>query len=395
MNNPNFQERAEGERVVPIANSDFIVAIFVVAFDTKRGNEVEWQIPDDVDIAGVEFKALVSGSHTISEDFVYFRHQQYYGLSCFALKSVDNEEERGARMKSVGIICTKYTSLHEHQEFLEKQVSHHLEQPRSYEDLTKYYVKYRNCPHQNNTFLVTPRNHTAEGFLGIEELTVMKISHPIGCFSQFLNYFGVNIFVLWKFVLLQKRILYFAPPPVGVQCYRVYCTGLLGSNGLGLLRSLCPNLLFCVGVSSCSSLSSMDSFVACTTESILATKPETYDLYLNKQTLQCPNEYLRTITHINSADSARFTRLRKYSNEQLISGGEVVEDEKMYTRFFIEQNNRLFKILYEISSREDRTLTVDHVHEMGLDPSGDRVFLTELADLYNIRVNFPDLSCCQ
>lgn len=37
MNNPNFQERAEGERVVPIANTDFIVAIFVVAFDTKRG----------------------------------------------------------------------------------------------------------------------------------------------------------------------------------------------------------------------------------------------------------------------------------------------------------------------------------------------------------------------
>lgn len=49
---------------------------------------------------------------------------------------------------------------------------------------------------------------------------LFQISHPIGCFSQFLNYFGVNIFVLWKFVLLQKRILYFAPPPVGVQCYR-------------------------------------------------------------------------------------------------------------------------------------------------------------------------------
>ena len=54
--------------------------------------------------------------------FSYFRHQQYYGLSCFALKSVSSECERGARMKSVGIICTKYTSLHKHQEFLEKEV---------------------------------------------------------------------------------------------------------------------------------------------------------------------------------------------------------------------------------------------------------------------------------
>ena len=36
--------------------------------------------------------------------------------------SVENEEERHARMKSVGIICTKYTSLHEHMPFLERQV---------------------------------------------------------------------------------------------------------------------------------------------------------------------------------------------------------------------------------------------------------------------------------
>lgn len=34
------------------------------------GNLIEWSIPDDVDIKGVEFKALVSGSHTITQDFV-------------------------------------------------------------------------------------------------------------------------------------------------------------------------------------------------------------------------------------------------------------------------------------------------------------------------------------
>ena len=36
--------------------------------------------------------------------------------------SVENEVERHARMKSVGIICTNYTSLHEHMPFLETQV---------------------------------------------------------------------------------------------------------------------------------------------------------------------------------------------------------------------------------------------------------------------------------
>ena len=53
----------------------------------------------------------------------YFRHaENQFGLSCYQRISVENEDERGARMKSVGIICSKYTSLHEHMEFLEDQV---------------------------------------------------------------------------------------------------------------------------------------------------------------------------------------------------------------------------------------------------------------------------------
>ena len=36
--------------------------------------------------------------------------------------AVDNVAERGARMKSVGILCAKYTSLHEHMPFLEEEV---------------------------------------------------------------------------------------------------------------------------------------------------------------------------------------------------------------------------------------------------------------------------------
>lgn len=45
-----------------------------------------------------------------------------YGLSCYERIAVDNVAERGARMKSVGILCAKYTSLHEHMPFLEEEV---------------------------------------------------------------------------------------------------------------------------------------------------------------------------------------------------------------------------------------------------------------------------------
>ena len=43
-------------------------------------------------------------------------------MSCFERIAVDSVAERGARMKSVGILCAKYTSLHEHMPFLEEEV---------------------------------------------------------------------------------------------------------------------------------------------------------------------------------------------------------------------------------------------------------------------------------
>ena len=45
-----------------------------------------------------------------------------YGLSCFENMPVESEIERGARMKSVGIIATSYTLLYRHMQFLETQV---------------------------------------------------------------------------------------------------------------------------------------------------------------------------------------------------------------------------------------------------------------------------------
>lgn len=51
-------------------------------------------------------------------------------------------------------------------------------------------------------------------------LCPLQITHPAGCMSQFIQFFGEQIMVLWKFALLRKRLLIFSPPPVGVVCYR-------------------------------------------------------------------------------------------------------------------------------------------------------------------------------
>jgi len=39
--------------------------------DLLTGNVVEWRLPEDIDLDGVEFKAIASGSHTLKTDFVY------------------------------------------------------------------------------------------------------------------------------------------------------------------------------------------------------------------------------------------------------------------------------------------------------------------------------------
>lgn len=47
-----------------------------------------------------------------------------------------------------------------------------------------------------------------------------QITHPVGSFTLLVRFFGSDIFVLWKLAMLQKRMLFFSPPPIGVVCYR-------------------------------------------------------------------------------------------------------------------------------------------------------------------------------
>ena len=66
----------------------------------------------------------------------------------------------------------------------------------------------------------------------------------------------------------------------------------------------------------------------------------------------------------------------------------------MFFRFFIEQNNRIFNALYDIASKEDKLITASHMREMGLDPSTDRVFIAELIELYDIKLQIYNGACC-
>ena len=45
------------------------------------GNMVEWSLPQDMDLDGVEFKSIASGSHRITSDFMYASYPKPLSLS--------------------------------------------------------------------------------------------------------------------------------------------------------------------------------------------------------------------------------------------------------------------------------------------------------------------------
>ncbi|GCB80141.1 hypothetical protein scyTo_0018022 [Scyliorhinus torazame] len=218
--------------------------------------------------------------------------------------------------------------------------------------------------------------------------------------SQFIKFFGEQIMVLWKFALLRKRILIFSPPPVGVVCYRVYCCCCLANVSLpGIGGSPESKPYFYISVADIETLETEVSYVACTTEKIFEEKKDLYDVYVDNQNVKTDREHLQQLLKINSADKDKYRKLNDqrqillYSQE--VGGDCSSSEEDLFIMFFMEQNNRIFQMLLEVSACQDKTLTADHVRSMGLDPQGDRIFLMDLLEVYGIDVMLViDNPCC-
>ena len=70
-------------------------------------------------------------------------------------------------------------------------------------------------------------------------------------------------------------------------------------------------------------------------------------------------------------------------------------------RFFRELNSQLLRTMLDAQEREDHLLTVEMMESVGLDPTRDRQFLTELASLLSLNLNVQRptdmmdiFSCC-
>uniref|UniRef100_A0A8C6TN14 DENN domain-containing protein 11 n=1 Tax=Neogobius melanostomus TaxID=47308 RepID=A0A8C6TN14_9GOBI len=345
---------------------DQIVSVFVVTFNTRTGNMLEWCLPKDMDLDGVEFKAIASGSHRVSTDFIYFRKGSYFGLACFANMAVESTVERGARMKSVGILSPSYTLLYRYMSFLEHQVRLQLQTPGHYSPLEAFYEDKRAVLQCLGAVI----NHSMH--------PEMKITHPAGCMSQFIRFFGEQIMVLWKLALLRRRILIFSPPPVGVVCYRVYCCCCLANISIPGIGVAVPEFrpFFYVNVADINALENELSYVACTTEKIFEEKKDLYDVYVDNQNVKTYREGLKPLLRLSAADKDKYYKLTE--QRQLL----LYSQEETGDCVFLEQNNRIFQTLSEVANSTDPTLTQETVRAMGLDPHGDRLFLLHLLEIY-------------
>ena len=84
-----------------------ISALFLIDFDVKAGYTISWKraVPG-LELEGlVEYKSLPSGLHAVSEDLIYFVHDNgHAGLSAFVNARTDDEGQRNARMIAVGVL---------------------------------------------------------------------------------------------------------------------------------------------------------------------------------------------------------------------------------------------------------------------------------------------------
>ncbi|KAH6570710.1 hypothetical protein BASA62_004189 [Batrachochytrium salamandrivorans] len=249
-----------------------IDAIFVAHFNTHRGNIIEYQFPTHASIAGVEYKSIPSGAHAIAQDVIYFScGPGRYGVAALenvALSSTGAEEERGARIKAVGIVLGSYTGLHSHLPFLRQQVARFVRNQGSLDDLTFYCLN-----HQSRD---TPILNMVESI----SVSQFRIGHPASHLPGLLNAFKAKIFVLWKYTLLQKRILFYGQPPVQQSSHNVFCTMLLASHSVLSRFHIQSNPQFFINVADIDYLSTLSSYIACTTEKIFSTKTTLFDAYI-------------------------------------------------------------------------------------------------------------------
>jgi len=369
--------------------------------DMDLDGDLEPFVEDDperipLELEGIEFSALASGLHDHEgPDFIYFvkssknEKRLMYGMACYRRHILPGLSIRDAVMRSVGIFCTHYAFLAQHQQFLDKFVEK-VRTPnlsnKNKKTLQKYFKKH------NATTSEPVPSPALSSYL------------PSGAFNYLLTTFGPKIFLLWKYMLMQKRILICADPPVKVMSLITYastflCRHTIKSSTWSHLNEANP--LFYVNISSqIQLLQEQECYIACTTERIFERKPQSYDIFvritqddLGKSLGVAKGPKREVIFTVHNGPETKLTE-GDHSRFKILMHKFQAADEGRVIGFMQELNNKLLYGIGQIK-RANATVKPSDMPKFGLHPSDFKFFISFVGH-YDIELNFsrPLCSCC-
>jgi hypothetical protein len=298
-----------------------IAAAFLVKFDHRKGYILAWQRAlDGIELEGaVELKSLPSGLHNVEEDLVYFVHGEYIGVSSYL--NTPDSSARGSNMIAVGVLVPlkrgRMARAWGHASGLKRVAKKIMQDKEDTGALEQYWEEYKirasSVPPEESTddlFQSRSKQHgqgQANGYQKFRSMSAGSVfvpgSHSLGAhhpatkLMAMFDLFGPLIFPLYRFALLKKRILILGEAPVEMGCDMVYNLSILSTLPASLLRHLHPakgngspgptsdrasrpQPLFTVGITDIPLLSSSSAsgWIANTTDDVLATKPECFDI---------------------------------------------------------------------------------------------------------------------
>jgi DENN domain-containing protein 11/Domain of unknown function (DUF4484) len=356
-----------------------VAAAFCVIFDARKGYTLAWrEAIEGLDIDGiVEYKSLPSGLHTVKEDLVYFVHENYAGISAF-LNKESEQDARGARMLATGVLVpiqdSRMGQAWLHAEGLKELVGKQIGNPEDISLLEEYWDEFKMKDESKDAAVSTDDLFDARAVKqpnGYQKTRAMSdamaapsqglsLHHPAKALPVLFKAFGPLVFPLYRAALLRKRILLVGEAPVDINCNFVYAISLLSSIQRVLLPLLpvddVPDMrlrpLFNVGIqdipllqrSKDSESGIQDGWVACTTDDILATKPELFDILVilppphskNATTKVYPKiipsspdlsrKTRKTTTRATQRDARRFISLRAYLRQFVAETSQPPEE---------------------------------------------------------------------
>eukprot|EP00158_Paraphelidium_tribonemae_P008058 Partr_v1_DN28451_c2_g1_i4_m42156 putative kiaa1147 len=337
---------------------------FTCRFDTLQGNIVEWQFPEECDLAGIEYSVLPSGGHRVGSDVILCMRNGLCGLALFQNEDDAGEGNRGASITSCGVLAATWVNISRFLPAIRESMRLLTAQKSSGEALEIL----RSCV------------NSVDGNPWVDRSLAFRSLFPDSSLRLFLNKYGSNVFVMWKHAILRRKVLFHDGPPVRFLCSDVHWCHFISSipeseHPYGYLK-------YYVTLFDMDELAYTDSWIACTTEQIFESKRDVFSLLVHRLDLIYGSSSSRSDTSpsdnmitLNNRDRDRYVELMR-------SPEDVAET------FFPRLNNKIYTFLKDLADSQLEFIPSSHLKLLGMHPRDDIPFIVEFCRVYDIPLSF-------